>query len=69
MLVQTAVGIYALRLDNERTRAAWWLPLQQIVYRQLMYLVVLQSLVTALSGVRTNWNKLRRTGALSKAHP
>jgi poly-beta-1,6 N-acetyl-D-glucosamine synthase len=69
MLVQTAVGIYALRLDHERTRAAWWLPLQQIVYRQLMYLVVLQSLATALSGVRTSWHKLRRTGALSRAHP
>jgi poly-beta-1,6 N-acetyl-D-glucosamine synthase len=69
MLVQTAVGIYALRLDHERTRAAWWFPLQQIVYRQLMYLVVLQSLATALSGARTNWNKLRRTGALSKSHP
>ena len=66
MVLQMAAAIYALRLDHERLRDAWSLPLQQIVYRQLMYLVVIQSLATALSGARTNWHKLRRTGALAQ---
>jgi hypothetical protein len=38
------------------------LPLQQFVYRQLMYLVLVQSVVTALTGGRLGWQKLRRTG-------
>ena len=30
---------YALRLDRERLRTLWALPLQRVVYRQLLYLV------------------------------
>ena len=40
----------------------WVLPLQQFVYRQLMYLVMIQSVVTALTGGRLGWQKLHRTG-------
>ncbi len=40
----------------------WALPLQQIVYRQLMYLVVIQSLVTAVLGAPLRWHVIRRTG-------
>lgn len=40
------------------------LPLQQILYRQLMYVVLLQSWITALTGGRLRWQKLRRTGAV-----
>ena len=61
-VLQFALAIYALHLDDEPLRAAWWLPLQQIVYRQLMYLVVIQSMSTALAGTRTGWHKLRRIG-------
>ena len=43
------------------------LPLQQIVYRQLMYLVVIQSVFTALYGMRLRWQKLRRTGDVRAA--
>ena len=39
-------------LDGERLRALWVLPLQQVVYRQLMYLVTIQSVITALLGTR-----------------
>jgi len=56
------VGVYALRLDHERLRDLWALPLQQFVYRQLMYLVVIQSLVAAVQGQRLRWHKLRRRG-------
>ncbi len=41
VLVQVVIGWYALLLDGERASALWILPLQQFVYRQLMYLVVI----------------------------
>ena len=40
----------------------WSLPLQQFVYRQLMYLVVIQSVASALYGIRLRWHVMRRTG-------
>lgn len=61
---QLLAGAYACRLDGERMRGLWLLPLQQLVYRQLMYAVVIQSIVTALAGIRLRWQKLRRAGGL-----
>ena len=40
----------------------WSVPLQQFVYRQLMYLVVVQSVVTALVGSRLRWQRMDRRG-------
>lgn len=62
VVVQALTGWYALRLDGEPASALWVLPLQQFVYRQLMYLVVIQSVATALLGVRLRWHTLRREG-------
>jgi cellulose synthase/poly-beta-1,6-N-acetylglucosamine synthase-like glycosyltransferase/peptidoglycan/xylan/chitin deacetylase (PgdA/CDA1 family) len=59
---QLLTAAYAFRLDGESLRPLWSLPLQQFVYRQLMYLVVVQSVFTAVYGVRLPWVKLRRTG-------
>jgi cellulose synthase/poly-beta-1,6-N-acetylglucosamine synthase-like glycosyltransferase/peptidoglycan/xylan/chitin deacetylase (PgdA/CDA1 family) len=61
-LAQLAVAIYAFRLDRESLRPLWALPLQQFVYRQLMYLVIIESSVSALKGVRSGWRHLPRTG-------
>ncbi|MFI7598097.1 bifunctional polysaccharide deacetylase/glycosyltransferase family 2 protein [Actinoplanes sp. NPDC049681] len=61
--LQMATAAYALHLDGERWTALWSLPLQQIVYRQLMYLVVVQSAVMALLGGRLRWHRMVRTGA------
>jgi len=41
LLLQLATGLSAFRLDGERLTALWSLSLQQLVYRQLMYLVVI----------------------------
>ena len=46
MILQLLTAAYAFRLDGERQGPLWSLPLQQIVYRQLMYLVVVQSVAT-----------------------
>jgi cellulose synthase/poly-beta-1,6-N-acetylglucosamine synthase-like glycosyltransferase/peptidoglycan/xylan/chitin deacetylase (PgdA/CDA1 family) len=54
---------YALRLDRERFGPLWTLPVQLVVYRQLMYLVTVQSVVTALTGMRLRWHPVARTGA------
>src|SRR5207249_2162518 len=50
-------------------RPLWALPLQQFAYRQLMYLVLIRSAVTALAGTRLRWHKLHRSGSASEAAP
>ncbi len=67
--VQTVACGYALRLDGERLRTLWALPLQQVVYRQLMYLVTIQSMMTALLGTRHRWESIARTGVFSDGDP
>lgn len=64
LAVQAVCAAYAFRLDRERMTHLISLPLQQILYRQLMYVVLLQSWITALTGGRLRWQKLRRTGVL-----
>ncbi len=62
--VQYVGAIYAFRLDGESLRPLWALALQQFVYRQLTYLVVVQSVAAACYGLRLRWHSLRRTGDL-----
>ncbi|MEY9870760.1 cellulose synthase/poly-beta-1,6-N-acetylglucosamine synthase-like glycosyltransferase/peptidoglycan/xylan/chitin deacetylase (PgdA/CDA1 family) [Streptacidiphilus sp. MAP12-33] len=64
MLLQLLMGLYAFRLDGESPGPLWSLPLQQFVYRQLMYLVVIQSVVTAVAGARLRWQRMERYGSL-----
>ncbi|MBV2354351.1 glycosyltransferase [Streptomyces sp. J2-1] len=64
LAVQAVCAAYAFRLDRERMTHLVSLPLQQILYRQLMYVVLLQSWITALTGGRLRWQKLRRTGVV-----
>jgi len=65
--LQLVAGVFAFRLERERLRPLWLLPLQQIVYRQLMYAVLLQSAVTAFAGVRLRWQKLAHRGDFTAA--
>jgi hypothetical protein len=64
LAVQFLMAACAFRLDNERLRPLWTLPLQQFVYRQLMYLDVIQAVVTALAGVHLRWHRMERYGSL-----
>jgi cellulose synthase/poly-beta-1,6-N-acetylglucosamine synthase-like glycosyltransferase/peptidoglycan/xylan/chitin deacetylase (PgdA/CDA1 family) len=64
LLIQAVCAAYAFRLDKERMLHLISLPLQQVLYRQLMYVVLLQSWITALTGGRLRWQKLRRTGVV-----
>ncbi|MFI1353433.1 polysaccharide deacetylase family protein [Streptomyces sp. NPDC020898] len=67
LAIQLICAAYAFRLDREKMTHLISLPLQQILYRQLMYVVLLQSWITALTGGRLRWQKLRRTGVVGSA--
>jgi cellulose synthase/poly-beta-1,6-N-acetylglucosamine synthase-like glycosyltransferase/peptidoglycan/xylan/chitin deacetylase (PgdA/CDA1 family) len=62
LLLQLLTAAVAFRFDKESMRPLWRLPLQQFAYRQLMYLVLIQSAMTALTGGRLRWHKLNRVG-------
>ncbi|WP_052863458.1 bifunctional polysaccharide deacetylase/glycosyltransferase family 2 protein [Streptomyces niger] len=66
LALQLAVAGYALRLDGERVRALWSMPFQLFVYRQLMYLVVIQSVVAFLLGTRLKWQRMHRSGTAAE---
>jgi hypothetical protein len=53
---------YGLWLDGERLRTVWAVPAEQFVYRQMMYLVIIEAFASALNGVRSGWGSVRRTG-------
>lgn len=60
--MQLLIAVYGFRLDRESLKPLWALPLQQFVYRQLMYLVIIESTVSAIQGRRSGWKHLPRTG-------
>ncbi|MCX3058198.1 bifunctional polysaccharide deacetylase/glycosyltransferase family 2 protein [Streptomyces beihaiensis] len=62
MAAQAVLAWWSFHLDGEKAWHLITLPLQQVVYRVLMYMVLLQSWITALTGGRLRWQKLRRTG-------
>jgi hypothetical protein len=62
LALQIATTAYALHLDRESMRPLWSLAVQQLFYRQLIYLVVLQAIAAAVSGIRLPWHKLHRSG-------
>ena len=66
-LLNLVLGFYAFRLDRESPRPLWAMPLQQFVYRQLMYLVVIESVISALAGTRIRWQQIERTGEVEVA--
>ncbi|MEO6470199.1 MAG: bifunctional polysaccharide deacetylase/glycosyltransferase family 2 protein, partial [Aeromicrobium sp.] len=67
LAMQYVSAAYAFALDHESPRPLWSLVFQQFIYRQLMYLVVIQSVASAFYGIRLTWQKLRRTGDMQSA--
>lgn len=65
LALQALAAGYSLRIDREPVRALWVLPFQQVVWRQLMYLVTIQSVITALLGTRQRWQVTRRAGVFA----
>ena len=66
LLLQLIAGVLAFRMDGEPLGPLWALPVQQIMYRQLMYVVLVQAVISALTGAGVRWQKLQRTGAVAE---
>ncbi|MGK5679331.1 bifunctional polysaccharide deacetylase/glycosyltransferase family 2 protein [Actinoplanes sp. URMC 104] len=66
LALQLFTAAVAFRFDKESLKPLWRLPLQQFAYRQLMYLVLMQSATTALTGGRLRWHKLHRAGLVAR---
>lgn len=62
LVLQTLLTACAFALDAERLRELWTIPVQLLFYRQFMYLVMIHSMATAVTGVRLRWHKLTRIG-------
>ncbi len=69
LLVQTASAAYAFRLDGEPAGPLWVAPVQQLLYRPLMYAVLVRSLLSAVTGGRVRWQRMQRLGALRALMP
>ena len=52
-------------MDGESRRPLWALPLQQLVWRQITYFVVLDGILSALLGRQLGWRHLVRTGEIA----
>ncbi|MBI3675148.1 MAG: glycosyltransferase [Proteobacteria bacterium] len=52
---------------REQWSLLWWLMLQRFGYRQLMYYVVVRSIITAFRGPSVGWGKLERTATVRVA--
>ncbi|MDR3500420.1 MAG: glycosyltransferase [Parvibaculum sp.] len=61
-LAAATVGFLMER--REQWSLLLWLPLQRFGYRQLMYYVVVKSIMTALRGPFVGWGKLERMGTV-----
>ena len=53
---------FAFGLDRQSPRLLPWLFLQRLVYRQLMYYVIIKALARAIGGSATGWGKFARSG-------
>ena len=69
LAIQTTAAAYAFRLDGEPAGPLWVAPVQQLLYRPLMYAVLVRSLLSAVTGGRVRWQRMQRLGALRALMP
>ncbi|MEO7617570.1 MAG: glycosyltransferase [Candidatus Saccharibacteria bacterium] len=62
-LADVCMSGMALYLDGEAFWALWLLIPQRIIYRQLMYYVIVRSVVNVLRGNLVGWGTLKREGS------
>ena len=69
-MVDVLCGWLAYRLDGNRVRyPAHLLVAQRLVYRQIMYWVVIRAIASAIGGWIVGWGKLERTGNVGRNLP
>ena len=65
LVVDWAATLFAFLLEPDEDRSLTWLVLlQRFAYRQVMYIVVIRSLIAALKGRLVGWGKLERKGTV-----
>jgi len=57
--------LWALAVDGEPIALAVLAPVQNLFYRQFMYVVALKAVVRALKGIRVGWTRVTRMGTSS----
>ena len=61
-LVDVAGPILAFAFEKENYKKLLWMIPQRLVYRQLMYFILIKSISRALKGELQSWGVLKRTG-------
>ena len=68
-VVDLLAAVFGFLIEkSENWSLLWWLPLQRFGYRQIMYYVVVRSILTAIRGPSVGWGKLERTGTVKVRH-
>jgi poly-beta-1,6 N-acetyl-D-glucosamine synthase len=62
ILVDVVFSAMAFLFEKEKLKDLIWLVPQRFVYRQLMYIVLIRSLLRAIKGETQSWGNLKRTG-------
>jgi hypothetical protein len=66
-LIDVAGAALAFAFEKENfTKLIWMIP-QRLVYRQLMYYILLKSIQKAIKGELQSWGVLNRTGNVKNA--
>ncbi len=55
-------ALLAFSFEKEKLRKLWLILPQRIIYRQLMYWVLIKSIISAIRGTLVGWGILKRTG-------
>jgi cellulose synthase/poly-beta-1,6-N-acetylglucosamine synthase-like glycosyltransferase len=66
-LVDIAGAALAFAFEKENHLKLIWMLTQRLVYRQLMYFILLKSFVKAIKGELQEWGALQRTGRVKPA--
>ncbi len=61
-LVDIAGAALAFAFEKENYKKLWWMIPQRLVYRQLMYYILIKSFNRAIKGELQGWGVLKRTG-------
>ncbi|TAL69523.1 MAG: glycosyltransferase [Bacteroidetes bacterium] len=67
-LMDVLSAIIAFRFEKEKIRDIWLLLPQRFIYRQLMYLILYRTVITAIRGTLVGWGVLKRTGRVELAN-
>lgn len=62
MLVDIAGAALAFAFEKEDYKKLLWMIPQRLIYRQLMYYIILKSFNSAIKGELQGWGVLKRTG-------